>query len=265
MKHLSKNTLLAIGGVAFVVAVCSFLVFQSAREHADSAVHGITDPFQRGQYYFNYENSPDGPYDLEKARHYYEEAIRASSTQYAFAWYQLGRIDFLEGEFNAAIYNFNKQVEHFGDATPSVYYLLGLTYGYKASERDNARDWAKAEQGFLDYLAYDPESPWARTDLAWVYFAQGKYEEMLPVLEKGLEIHPEHPWLLNMYGLAFLNLGAYEKAHRTLLEAQTFAAEVTVEDWGQAYPGNDPARWHEGLAEFNYLIQKNIDIAESKL
>jgi len=141
--------------------------------------------------------------------------------------------------------------------------MKGLTYGYKARQTGDPNDWRQAELGFINFLPYAPGSPWTRTDLAWVYFSQGKYEEMKPVLEAGLEVLPNSPWLLNMYGLALLNTGDRDGALENFQKAQNQAAELTEEDWGRSYPGNHPELWGDGLAEFRHIIQKNINIAVS--
>lgn len=218
------------------------------------------DGFERGQYYFNADDDPSGPYDLVKARDAYTAQIHASSTENQFVWYQLGRIDFLEGKFDAAIYKFEKQIQYFGDVVPSVHYMLGLTYGYKARKTNAESDWARAAEEFETFIRLKPESPWARTDLSWVYFSQGKYEEMKPVLEQGLQNHPDHPWLLNMYGLALLNTDNREGAKVHFKKALENARKLTIHDWGLAYPGNNPALWQEGLDSFIEAIETNLKL-----
>ena len=220
------------------------------------------DPFTLGQYYFNHLDDQEGEYNLEKARHYFQTAIAEDPAANQLVWYQLGRIDFLEGSFDQAIYNFEKQIEYFGDSLPNVHYMLGLTYAYQARRYGRIEVWPKAEEEFKKFLTFRPASPWARTDLAWIYFSQGKYEEMLPVLELGLETNPDHPWLLNMYGLALLNTNQKEQAAAHFDRALTAADALTVEDWGKAYPGNDPAVWPEGLAEFRAAIANNLELSE---
>ncbi len=220
----------------------------------------ITDPFQLGQFYFNTGERADGTYDLVKARENYQKSVDTNPDKELMAWHQLGRIDFLEGKFNGAIYNFNKQIEYFGDELPNVYYMLGLTYGYMGRNDNQAEYWQKAEENFLKYLEFDPTSPWARVDLSWIYFTQGKYEAMLPILEVGLVHEPANPWLLNMNGLALMNSGANAKANQYFMWAKAEAERLTVEDWGKSYPGNNPEVWGEGLAGFRAVIDKNIEL-----
>lgn len=221
--------------------------------------------FEKAEYYFNHDDDPAGPYDLALARTYYEATIRASSTAYPEAWYQLGRIDFIEGKFNAALYKFDKVVTLFPDSGIEPHYMIGLTYGYKARKTGSEEDWEKAADAFLTFIAVAPEAPWPRVDLAWVYFAQGKYEEMKPVLADGLVLRPNNPWLHNMYGLALLNTGEYELAYEHFGFAKALAAELTTEDWGKSYPGNNPADWATGLEEFKAAIEKNLALAEQSM
>lgn len=222
------------------------------------------DPFLRGQYYFNADADPAPPYDLLKARQAYEEVLNASSSSHSLAWYQLGRIDFLEGKYDNAINKFQKQIAFFGDQVPSVYYMIGLTYGYKARATNDPQDWQKGAEGFQKYIEIVPHSPWARTDLAWIYFSQGKFEEMTPVLEEGLEIHPDHPWLHNMYGLALMNTGDSKNAKMHFDTALIGAKKLSPEEWGNAYPGNNPASWSKGLDSFIDAIEKNRQLVSEE-
>lgn len=218
------------------------------------------DPFVLGQYYFNHGDKADGTYDLVKARQYFNQAVTEDPKSHLLAWHQLGRIDFLEGKFEAALFNFHKQIEHFSDQLPNVYYMLALTYGYQARMEEIDSAWGKAESNFRKYLTYDPQSPWARVDLAWVLFAQGKYQEMKDPLEVGLLHHPDNPWLLNMYGLALLNTGEIAKAKQYFNWALSEADQLTEAEWGKSYPGNDPAIWGRGLEEFRGIIRSNIEL-----
>lgn len=203
-----------------------------------------------------------GTYSLYCAQYAYWRSIEASTTPNVRVWYQLGRIDFLMADYNSALAKFNRQIQLWDDAIPNVYYMVGLTNGYLARTTKSASDWARAETGFQKFLELYPENPWARTDLAWVFFAQGKFDEMKPVLTDGLAFHSEHPWLLNMYGLALLNTGERERAHVYFLRARENAERLTPEMWGESYPGNDPASWPIGLNEMRKAIDHNIAISK---
>ncbi len=219
--------------------------------------------FQKGEYYFNHDDDPAGPYDIKEARRYYEATIRKDPQAIGAAWYQLGRIDFIEGKFNAALYKFEKLEEYFPESESNINpnYMAGLVYGYQARRTKDQADWDAAEAAFVDYIEYEPYAPWPRVDLAWIYFAQGKFEEMKPVLGEGLVYDGDNAWLHNMYGLAMLNTGEKAIAQEHFGFAATLAEALTPEDWGQSYPGNNPADWEQGLEEFKIAIQRNQNLA----
>ena len=263
MKNLAQIDKVILAAVTLsIVTIMAWLIFQKQSEVAVNQVPDTNDPFILGQYYFNQGDSPSGAYDLEKARHYFTEAIETDPKGNSLSWYQLGRIDFLEGNFNAAIYKFKKQQQYFDDDIPNVYYMLGLTYAYQARREEIPENWSLAEENFKKYLDFFPDSPWARTDLSWIYFSQGKFEEMIPILEIGLVTEPDNPWLRNMYGLALLNTGKPEEADKQFIRALEDAEKLTVEDWGKSYPGNDPKIWDEGLSEFKAAIRNNLTLSE---
>lgn len=258
------SVLVIVSGIYYVYhkkSISISTLFGTEKVETNLTIHETDDPFELGEYYFS-GGGRDGSYDLEKARHYYTEALRGDPAGNPRTWYQLGRIDFVENDMYAALYKFKKQIEYFDDKVPEVYYMLGLTYGYLARETEDTEDWQRAEEAFETFIPYAPMSPWPRVDLAWVYFSQGKYEEMLPVLERGLAHQPEQPWLLNTYGLALLNTGERARAHEQFLKAREAAAPLTAEEWGRAYSGNNPERWGDGLEEFRNSIEHNLEISK---
>ena len=247
LKLMIGSMVVGLGLAAYLYMYDDVLLeyVDTVRDFATEIRFGFDD-FTLGQYYFNHGDQADGTYDRVKAQHYYEQAIATDPAQHVLLWHQLGRIHFLEGRFPEAIAAFEEQIAHHGDALPNVHYMLALTYGYQARDTDEQLAWQKAEEHFLTYLTYDQLSPWARVDLAWIYFAQGKYEEMRELLEIGLTYRADNPWLLNMYGLALLNTGEPAKAEQYFTWALREAETLTVEEWGRSYPGNDPAIWGRG-------------------
>lgn len=254
------------GGIAIGLSIVLYGIGQSGVFATDvpetcGEVCYLTD-FEKGEYYFNHDDDPAGPYDIKLARQYYEAALAASSTANAAVWYQLGRIDFLEGKFHSALHKFEQQWELFPDSGVNPDYMIGLTYGYLARKTGETEHWDAAAAGFERFITFKPGAPWPRVDLAWVYFAQGKYVDMIPVLEEGLEYAPGNAWLLNMYGLALMNTGESERAHDMFVAAQEAADLLTATDWGKSYPGNNPAYWEQGLNEFKAAIAKNVALVE---
>lgn len=226
---------------------------------------GVTDfdeAMRIGDGYFG-----SGPqYSILCANVAYTKALVIDERRSPLPWYQLGRIYFITGKFEAALYRFEKMIELFGDnALPNVHYMLGLTYGYRAHQSGSQGDWAQAEKEFGAYSELDRESPWSRVDLAWVLFSQAKYAEMKKPLEDALQLHPENPWVLNMYGLALLNTGDAAGALERFANAERALARISPQEWGHTYPGNDPASWQPGLAEMKDLIRANKKLAEKSL
>ncbi len=266
IQNVTGELLLAIGGgiIFFVFGMALFHVYfsqPSATGELPPDIAGKSN-FEIGQYYFNHDDDPAGPYDIAKAQYYYEKEIALDPKGNNLVWYQSGRIDFINGDFETALKKFDTQIEYFGDSVHNVYYMIGLTYGYKARVSGLAEDWKAGEDAFMKFIDFSPQAPWSRVDLAWIYFSQGKYEEMVPVLEQGLAYRPDNPWLLNMYGLALLNTGEKELAKEQFYKARTQAELLTTEEWGRAYPGNNPSAWAQGLSEFKYIIERNIELVE---
>lgn len=265
---MKNKQFLWLGALAIVLVVLTQSF--SPHEPVDTSSLPIPETAQAevyyviGTHYFNQDADTSGPYDLKIARQYYEAAIALDHKADPGLWYQLGRIDFIEGRFDDALERFKKQRIYFGDTLPNVWYMEGLTHGFKARLSEQPADWEAAELAFLNFLEYAPISPWARTDLAWVYFSQGKYEAMKPVLEEGLAVHKSSPWLLNMYGLAELNTGDAAAAGESFRGAQEAAANLTEADWSNAYPGNHPELWGKGLNEFRSIIATNLELAQTR-
>lgn len=264
-----KTWVVAFFGVIFFV---SFGYYFFAVKAGEGAITEMTEEiplvlqdktaFEKGQYYFNSDDKEGGEYDIIKAQQYYEEAIALNPRENNAVWYQSGRIDFINGEFNKALEKFATQVAYFGEEVPNVYYMIGLTYGYKARQTNNPEDWKQAEDNFIKAVELFNKAPWPYVDLAWIYFSQGKFQEMKPVLETGLSVDSNNPWLLNMYGLALFNTGDTTMAREYFIFAQEMAEKLTVTDWGKSYPGNNPEIWGKGLEEFKSMIAKNRALTE---
>lgn len=267
MKAISFRKITWYLTVFLVIGACIFGITVISKNQTEVNVFILKEfkgknNFEIGQYYFNHDGSV-GVYDLGLARTYYQKSIDENPVSHNMAWYQLGRIDFIEGKFDAALDKFGSQIEYFQTDIPSVYYMIGLTYAYRARQNNDSDDWLQAEGNFNRYITYAETAPWPRVDLAWIYFSQGKFEEMLPALEPVLTIHSHNPWILNMYGLAVMNT-ADDKTTALIYfhQAREEALQLDTDDWGAVYPGNNPDHWGLGLREFISLIEKNIALLE---
>ena len=204
------------------------------------------------RYHFDLKNVDENAYDIETAERFYLKAI-ALDPKTPLAWYQLGRIAFLRGEFGKALYRLDREFEITGEEFPSTHYTRGLVYGF-IGERGLAVD------DFLSYLKTDPRGWYTYNDMAWLYFEAGEFQTVALLAERGLEYNPENPWLLMTLGVAKMNLGERERARELLARAGFAAQELTEEDWARAYPGNDPRVVPLGLQEFRDAVTSNLQL-----
>ena len=203
---------------------------------------------QLGRHYFN-----GGAYDLEKAEQAFEQA-RSIDPQLLGPRFQLGRIEFIRGNFASALTIANEELALHPEFD-RVYYLRGLIHGYAGNLPEAAHD-------FEEFLKTHKKSWAAHNDLAWIYFRQGEFEKVAETAKKGLEWNPGNPWLLTTYGTALLNLDEKDEAKRILTEALSSAEKLTPKEWGKAYPGNNPEVYASGLRTMMAAIRANLGLAE---
>lgn len=196
------------------------------------------------------------PHSLQIADTSYKTALFFDA-EVPDAWHQRARIAFLRGDFEDALVKINKQLEIHGDSFMASYYIRGLIYGYD-------EQFEKAEQDFVTFLKWDPTSWAANNDLAWIYFAQGKFKETKAQSEVGLAYNQNNPWLHMMHAMAVYNLGDVDSAYEELLKAKEDATKLVEDDWAKAYPGNDPKIAGRGLSEFKKTIERNIELVHNK-
>lgn len=190
-----------------------------------------------------------------------ERAVELDPTN-AQAWFLLGRVNFVLSNLNKSVIDFQKVIE-LDPKDEQAHYGLGLAYGYQ-------NDLALAAKGFQDYLKiiedkkssgeYQnyPPGHWAGyNDLAWIYFLQGNFKEAETVTTEALSKY-NNPWLLNMMGAVLLNQDMKEEAQVYFQRAKEYSQNITAEDFGEAYTG-DNKEWHEkGFANMKQIIEQNI-------
>lgn len=191
-----------------------------------------------GNYYFNVYK--DGTYDLDSAEKYYKKALKLDSNV-SDAWHQLARINFLRGNFNAALSQINKQIEIHGSSFMASYYIRGLINGFLGNFK-------QAENDFKFFLIWDNKNWAAHNDLAWIYFKEGDYKKVEEIARSGLEWNKNNPWLLTSLGVALINLNKKYEARAILNKALSEAKNLTAQDWQNAYPGNNPLVADKALA-----------------
>jgi len=202
--------------------------------------------FDIGNYYFG-----GGAYDLGKSEEYYKKALSLNDSLKSLH-YQMARLYFIKNELSRARYEINKEIELYPDFKRS-HYVRGFINGY-----DNKLE--EAESDFLEFLKWNKESWAGYNDLAWVYFRVGDYKKVLATADNGLKYYPDSVWLLNSKGVALLNLGQKNEARDVLTKALYIAESMNVDEWGAAYPGNNPEIYSDGLSAMRESIKRNIDL-----
>lgn len=206
--------------------------------------------FAIAEYYFNH-----GSYNVTRAKQYYTRAI-ALRPDFLEAHYQLARIEFIGGRFFQALEHIRAVLE-LDPEFKRGYYMYGLINGYNGNMIEAIRGF----EGFIERDSFN----WAGyNDLAWVYFQLGSFEQTLETAERGLEQAHGNPWLLNMRGLALMNLDRDPEAHAVFAEAKQATERLTPADWGTAYPGNDPAIYASGLDKMREAIEHNLALTQEK-
>lgn len=262
---MSLKDLQLRGNLLFFIAIITIPVFFITQdfvarivweEYQNAAIASVLNrgdaelAVEIGNYYFNTHGS--GVYDLEKAKEYFDKAIEIDPLV-PEAWHQSARIDFLNGDLNEALFKIDRQIEIFGEEHMASYYIRGLIYGYQ-------KEFEKAEENFLVFLDWSPGNWATNNDLAWIYFQKGEYQKAADFAGRGLEHAPNNPWLLNLKGIALLNLGEKDTARGLFEQALAEAKLLTSADWELAYPGNDPRIAGQGLTEMVEAIEFNLNL-----
>ena len=238
-----KLVVILVGAYACILAIT--VVYEAPK---------ISGGFVRtGNFFFG--GGASHVYNLSTANSFYEAALFLDPN-ISDAWHQRARIAFLKGYFKSAETMINTQIAIHGDSFMASYYIRGLIYGYE-------KKYNQAEKDFSKFLTWDPTNWAANNDLAWIYFAEGKYKESAAQAENGMKYNAGNPWLLTMHAMAIYNLGEGAQAEKELLEAKSKAATLTEAEWVHSYPGNDPKIASQGLASFRETIDKDLELVHS--
>lgn len=195
-------------------------------------------------------------YNLEIAEKAY---LLASKTNPPFPYsnYQLGRINFIKGNFYTAIDYFNKEEEQYPQNS-KVYYMRGLTYGYMGSEGVGILEFEK-------YVKLNPYSWAGRNDMAWLQFRVGDIKGAIETILPATLFTADNPWVFNSYGVFLLNDGKYKEALESFEKANGAVSLISEKGWGMSYPGNNPVVYGEGLGQMINSIKTNILLTKEKI
>lgn len=194
-------------------------------------------------------------YNLQLAQYFFANAAYPFlGNPPPFAHYQLSRTYFIKGELDAAAQEALEEI-HKHPENKRAYYILGLTYGYMNKERE-------AIEAFGEFIKTYPDSWAARNDRAWLQFRIGDVEGAMETLEPVATAW--NPWIQNTRGTLLVNLGKLDEAKQAFLLAEQMAASMTDQDWGRAYPGNDPRIYETGLNAMRRSINENLEMIARK-
>lgn len=189
-------------------------------------------------------------YSIEKAEYFLRKAYKIDPT-YPYVNHELARIEFLKGDFRAALEFIDAEVALQGEHFPNAFYIRGLIEGYMEQYHAAVLDYAV-------YLKHDPQNWAAINDYSWVLLKSGRTEDALVAIEDGLVHFPGNPWLLNTKAVAHYELKEYEASLLAALSASMTVQGIDESDWLVAYPGNDPRTAGEGMLSLDRIIQENM-------
>ena len=107
-------------------------------------------------------------------------------------------------------------------------------------------------------MQYDSIGWAGYNDLSWIYFQHGNFPAAEEIAVFGLGYAPENAWLHNSVGVAQLAQGKKAQARVHFKRALERLDQMTPDDWGIAYPGNDPTIYTEGLESMRQSIVHNL-------
>ena len=236
------------------------IIFSLAKENLGFPVaiflnHDANRAMFIGNYYFNGVIG-GGEYNTARAFKAFKKAVLINP-KILWGHYQLARIYFVNGDFNAALDEINKELTANPENLRSLY-VRGLIYGYRGFIGDPE----KSEADFQRFVKWAPKEWAGYNDLAWILSKRGKYreaEEIVNLAFKEVEGAEKNPWLWNALGLAEINLGKRAKARISFEKAKKFAENLTLSEWRKAYPGNAPEYAQFGLSTFLNTVEINME------
>lgn len=174
-----------------------------------------------------------------------------------YAHYQLSRTYFIQGDLSEALFEVKKEIELYPNNTSS-YYILGLTYAYMNEEK-------LAIDAFTKFIDTHPDTWAGRNDKAWLQFRLGDVDGALKTMEKVATTHLANVWVQNTQCALLMNKKRYADAKVACERAGDLASSMTEDDWGFAYPGNDPRMYGTGLRAMKMSVEENLKILEQKI
>jgi tetratricopeptide (TPR) repeat protein len=193
-------------------------------------------------------------YDIDRTEMWFRTAERMEA-ELPLLNHQLARVTFLRGNLGEALFYIEKEIQ-LGNHKSNAHYMRGLIQGYLGNYTEAAKSYEK-------YLVDNPQNWAGLTDYAWVLLKAKRFEDARDATERGLMVFPDNAWLLNTSAIALYELGDLSLALERAQKAVAATEKLTESDWLHAYPGNDPAIAHEGLATLRKSAVDNMHIVEA--
>jgi tetratricopeptide (TPR) repeat protein len=193
-------------------------------------------------------------YDLSRATYFFVEALKLDPKM-PLLHHEFARLEFLRGNYSAALLDINIELATNPQPSKSSYYLKGLILGFMGR-------YDEAAENYKIYVTASPTNWAGANDYAWVLLKAKRYSEAAAVIEKVLKYWPQNAWLWNSYATALYEMGKLQEAHDAAQKAEAAAASLTEADWLQAYPGNDPLAAQAGLSSLKQAIADNMHTIE---
>jgi tetratricopeptide (TPR) repeat protein len=150
-----------------------------------------------------------------------------------------------------------EELKLYPDST-STYYILGLTYGYMNRNHE-------AIDAFSIYIDSFPEAWAPRNDKAWLQFRIGDIDEALETMRPIVDNFKYTVWVQNTYCALLISKKDFSNAKTACERAQESINKMDENDWGRAYPGNDPRIYRTGLNAMKRSIDSNLAIINKNL
>jgi TolB-like protein/DNA-binding winged helix-turn-helix (wHTH) protein/Flp pilus assembly protein TadD len=213
---------------------------------------GAHDAYLRGRYHWNLGE----PEDLEKARHYYEQALEkdprharayAALADYygALPFYTSFRPDEVFPKAKAAVAQALELDDSLAEAHAALAYIRTY-YDW---------DWAGAEEEFQRALALDPNDASLRHRYSRYLSSLGRIEEALAHMQRARELDPLSLIIKANVGVIYYFGRRYDQAVEQLQRIAKEEPEFSVAHWGLGLAYEQKGWMDQALAEFEIAVK----------
>lgn len=198
-------------------------------------------------------------YNVNLAQFLYKQSVSPLLHQPIpqYAHHQLSRTYFIQGDLWGALDEAKEELKLHPQST-STYYILGLTYGYMNRNHE-------AIDAFSVYIDNFPGAWAPRNDKAWLQFRIGDIDEALKTMQPIVNNFKYTVWVQNTYCALLISKKDFSNAKIACERAQKSINKMDENDWGRAYPGNDPRIYGTGLNAMKRSIESNLAIINKNL